>query len=264
MLFTFVNFTSALLVLGRAFLREIVNYILFYKEVKHLASAQVLQQKQSIVDALAEKLKASAAGVLVDYKGITVDDDTKLRTELRKAGIEYSVIKNTLISKACDQSGFEGLKECLKGMTALATSADDPIAAAKILTEYAKGHDNFVLKAGFVDGKLLDSAGVKALAETPSKETLIARLLGSMQSSLYGFVYALQAIIDKRGGADEAAASTEEAPAPAVEEAPAAETPATEEAPAADVATAEETTAADAPAAEEPSGADTPAAADAE
>lgn len=171
-----------------------------------MASAKVLEQKQAIVAALAEKIKASASGILVDYKGINVEDDTKLRTELRKAGVEYSVIKNTLISKACDEVGYEGLKDSLKGMTALAISMDDQVVAAKILANYAKDHDNFVLKAGYVDGKVLDAAGVKALAETPSKEVLIGRILGSMQSSLYGFVYALQAIIDKNGGAEAPAA----------------------------------------------------------
>ncbi len=166
-----------------------------------MASVQVLEQKQAIVSALAEKIKSSVAGVLVDYKCINVEDDTKLRADLRKAGVEYSVIKNTLIKKAFDEVGYEGLKDCLKGMTAFAISQDDQIAAAKILANYAKDHENFVLKAGYVDGNLLDQKGVMELAETPSKEVLVGRMLGSMQSSLYGFVYALQAIIDKDGEA---------------------------------------------------------------
>lgn len=172
-----------------------------------MASAKVLEQKQAIVAALAEKIQSSVSGVLVDYKGINVEDDTKLRAELRNAGAEYSVIKNTLISKACDQVGYEALKESLTGMTALAISKEDPVAAAKILANYAKDHDNFVLKAGFVDGNILDANGVKALAETPSKEVLLGRLLGSLQSSLYGFVYGLQAIIDKAEGGAEAPAA---------------------------------------------------------
>lgn len=174
-----------------------------------MASAQVLEQKQAVVAALAEKIKSSVAGVLVDYKGINVEDDTKLRADLRKAGVEYSVIKNTLISKACDTVGYEGLKSSLTGMTAFAISQNDQVAAAKILADYAKDHENFVLKAGYVDGNLLDSEGIKALAEIPSKEVLIAKMLGSLQSSLYGFAYALQAIIDKGGEA----APAEEAPA---------------------------------------------------
>lgn len=178
------------------------------EKVATMANPQVLAQKQAIVDALAEKIKSSVSGVLVDYKGINVEDDTKLRSDLRKAGVEYSVIKNTLISKACDAVGYEGLKDCLKGMTAFAISMDDQVAAAKILADYAKDHENFVLKAGYVDGNILDAEGVKALAEIPSKEVLIGRMLGSLQSSLYSFAYVLQAIIDKDGegsAAEEAA-----------------------------------------------------------
>ena len=172
-----------------------------------MASVQILEQKKAIVAALAEKIKASASGILVDYKGINVEDDTKLRAELRKAGVEYTVIKNTLIAKACDEVGYEALRDSLKGMTALAISMDDPVVAAKILANYAKDHDNFVLKAGYVDGRTLDADGVKALAETPSKEVLLGRILGSLQSSLYGFVYGLQAIIDKAEGGVEAPAA---------------------------------------------------------
>jgi len=177
-----------------------------------MPSAKILEQKQAFVADLAEKIKGSVSGVLVDYKGITVEDDTKLRAELRKAGVEYTVIKNTLISKAFDQVGFESSKAVLNGMTALALSKDDAVAPAKILANYAKDHENFVLKAGFVDGNELDEKGVKALSEIPSKEELLAKLLGSMQSSLYKFVYGLQALVDKKnGGAEEAPAAAEAA-----------------------------------------------------
>lgn len=210
-----------------------------------MANATILEQKQKFVSELADKMKNAASGVLVNYQGITVSDDTALRAELRKAGVEYAVVKNTLTSKACDLIGFEALKEQLSGMTALATSAEDPVAAARILANYAKDHENFVIKAGFVDGELLDAAGVKELAATPTKEVLIGRLLGSLQSGLYGFAYAIQAIIDKKEeGAPEAEvapaqkeAAPAEEPAPAAEEAaaeePAAEAPA-QEAPAAE------------------------------
>ena len=170
-----------------------------------MPSNSILEQKKAIVADLAEQIKVSPAGVVVNYQGITVEDDTKLRSELRKAGVEYTVVKNTLTSKACDLIGFEGLKDQLIGMTALATCESDPIAPAKILNAYAKDHENFVLKAGFVDGELLDAAGVKELADTPSKEVLIGRLMGSLQSGLYGFAYAIQAIIDKAEGGEAAA-----------------------------------------------------------
>ena len=129
-----------------------------------MPSAKVLEGKQKIVADLAERMKSSAAGVLVNYQGITVADDTALRAELRKAGVEYTVIKNTLISKACDIVGFEGLKDVLSGMTAIATSNDDAVAAARIINEFAKKNENYTIKAGFVEGELLDVAGVEELA----------------------------------------------------------------------------------------------------
>ena len=176
-----------------------------------MANATILEQKQKIVSDLAERMKNASSGIVVNYQGINVEDDTKLREELRKAGVRYEVVKNTLTSKACDIIGFEKIKESLSGMTALATSETDPVAPAKILAAYAKDHENFVLKAGFVDGEFLDEAGVKELADTPSKEVLIGRLMGSLQSSLYGFAYAIQAIIDKQEGPSEEAAPAEAA-----------------------------------------------------
>lgn len=187
-------------------------------EVKVLANAKIIEQKQQIVAALAEQMKNANSGVLVDYKGITVEDDTKLRSDLRKAGVQYAVVKNALCARACDELGYGELKSVLEGNTALALS-EDQIAPAKILNDYAKGHDNFVIKAGFVDGKILSAAEVKALAEIPSKEVLIGRIMGSLQSSLYGFAYAIQAIIDKANEGEEAPAA-DAAPA---EEAPSAE-----------------------------------------
>lgn len=167
-----------------------------------MASEKILQHKQQIVNEIADKMKNAKSGVLVDFKGISVADDTKLRADLRKAGVQYEVYKNTLTSKACDLIGFERLKDVLTGMTAIAVSNDDAIAPAKILNEYAEKHENFKIKAGFVDGEILDTAGVVTLAKIPSKEVLIGRMLGSLQSSLYSFAYVLQAIIDKNGGAE--------------------------------------------------------------
>ena len=176
-----------------------------------MANANILEQKKQLVADLADRMKNAAGGVIVNYQGITVADDTALRSELRKAGVEYTVVKNTLTSKACDIMGFEGLRDQITGMTALATSAEDPIAPAKILAKYAKDHENFVLKAGFVEGELLDQNAVKELAETPSKEVLIGRLMGSLQSGLYGFAYAIQAIIDKNEGGESAEVAAEAA-----------------------------------------------------
>ena len=121
-----------------------------------MANATIIEQKQQIVNDLAEQMKQAASGVLVDYKGITVENDTKLRADLRKAGVKYSVIKNTLCARACDQIGYGELRSVLEGTTALAISADQ-VAPAKILNDFAKDHDNFVIKAGFVDGKILSA-----------------------------------------------------------------------------------------------------------
>ncbi|HOJ47876.1 MAG TPA: 50S ribosomal protein L10 [Bacillota bacterium] len=170
-----------------------------------MASAKILEQKQQIVAELADKMKNAKSGVLVNYQGVSVADDTKLRSDLRKAGVDYTVVKNTLTSRACDLIGFDQLKEHLVGMNALAVS-DDPIAPAKILYAFAEKNENFVIKAGFVDGEYLDAEGVKQLAKIPSKEVLIGKVLGSLQSSLYSFAYVLQAIIDKNS---EGAASAE-------------------------------------------------------
>lgn len=169
-----------------------------------MPSAQVLESKKKIVADLSERMKNSVAGVIVKYEGITVEKDTALRAELRKAGVEYTVIKNTLIKRACDEVGFEALGKDLSGMSAIATSESDPVVAAKILKKYSDSIDTFEIKSGYVDGGVLDAAGVNELAELPSKEQLIGRVLGSIQSSLYSLAYVLQAIVDKDGGTEAA------------------------------------------------------------
>ena len=175
-----------------------------------MPSQKILESKQEIVRVLAEKMRNSTAGVLVKYEGITVEDDTKLRAALRAAGVEYCVMKNSLTGRACDEVGYGDMKQYLVGMTALALSEKDPVAPAKIIKEYAEKIESFEIKAGFVEGGLLDAAGVNALAEIPSKEQLIVKMLGSLMSPLYGLAYVLQAKIDKDGGAP-----AEDAPAEA-------------------------------------------------
>lgn len=168
-----------------------------------MPSSKILAEKQNVVSALAEKLKSAQAGVLVKYEGITVEDDTKLRAALRAAGVEYTVMKNTLTGRACDIAGFGDMKQYLEGMNAIAISQNDPIAAAKIMKEYAEKVESFEIKAGFIDGGVIDAKGVEELASIPSKETLIAKMLGSLTSSLYSFARVLQAKIDKENGAAE-------------------------------------------------------------
>ena len=154
----------------------------------------------------------AASGVLVKYEGITVEDDTKMRAALRKAGVEYTVLKNSIIGRACDNAGFAALKSELTGMNAVAISFEDQVAPAKILKEYADKIESFELRGGFVDGEVLDAAGVNELASIPPKEVLVGKILGSIQGPLYSLAFALQAIIDKNGeGAAEEAAPAAEA-----------------------------------------------------
>ena len=181
-----------------------------------MPSNAILEQKKQVVADLAEQIKASAAGVVVNYQGITVENDTALRKALREAGVKYVVMKNTLTGRACDIAGYGDMKQYLSGMTAIAISQDDPLAPAKIMKQFADKIECFEIKAGFVDGGVLDQAGVEALAATPTKEVLIGKMMGSLQSSLYSFAYVLQAIIDKDGeAAPEADAAPAEAPAEA-------------------------------------------------
>ena len=176
-----------------------------------MPSNKVLEAKRQVVEELAGKMQTAVSGVLVKYEGITVADDTALRSALRKAGIEYSVMKNTLTGRACEMVGYGDMKQYLSGMTAIAISQDDPIAPAKIMKEYADKIPSFEIKAGFVDGGVIDQAGVEALAATPSKEVLIGKMMGSLMSSLYGLAYVLQAKIDKENGGEEATEAPAEA-----------------------------------------------------
>lgn len=157
-----------------------------------MPNAKILESKKETVAALSEQMKNASSGVLVDYKGITVADDTKLRRDLRAAGVEYAVVKNTLLHFASQNIGFDALEPVLKGTTALATSATDPVAPAKILNAYAKkSNGKFAIKAGFVDGRVITPAEVDQLADLPPREVLLARLLGSLNSPITGLVTVL-------------------------------------------------------------------------
>lgn len=193
------------------------------QEVIHLPSAQVLEQKKVVVAGLVERLNASCAGVIVDYKGINVTDDTALRKELREAGVEYTVVKNTLLKRAISETELNGLDAVLEGTTALATSADDYVAAARILSKFASTHDNFNIKNGFLDNEVIDLAKIDSLAKLPSREVLLAQVLGAFQAPISAFARAVQAIVDKGDSEPAAEEAAEEAVAEpaAVEEAPA-------------------------------------------
>ena len=179
-----------------------------------MPNAKVLSEKQAIVAALVDDLKAANSGVLVDYKGITVAEDTALRHELRENGVEYAVVKNTLLRRALDDVNLGDLDEVLNGTTSMAISKDDPIAPMRIVNKYAKQMgDRFNIKAGFMDGKVLPLDDVIAMAELPSKDALMAQLLGMMLAPLTSLAIVLKAIADKDGEAPAAESAAEEAPA---------------------------------------------------
>ena len=177
-----------------------------------MPNAKVLAQKQAIVSELADKMRNASAGVFVDYKGITVEADTKLRAELRKAGVEYSVVKNTLTRFAANEVGFTELDPILNGTTALALGMDDPIAPAKLIVDFAKKNEKvFKIKAGFIEGKVVDVETIKSIGELPSKDVLVATVLGTLNAPIAALARALNAIAEKQGGGAEAAEAPAEA-----------------------------------------------------
>ena len=176
-----------------------------------MPNASVLEQKKAIVAELTEKLQNAASGVLVDYKGITVAEDTALRNELRKNNVEYAVVKNTLTRFAAQNAGLGDLSDSLN----LAISHEDPIAPMRVINKFAKQFNGakFVIKAGFMDGKILPLDEINAMAELPSKEVLQAQVLGTMLAPITSLAIVLKAIAEEKGGFVEAAAEPEAAPA---------------------------------------------------
>ena len=181
-------------------------------EVKpSLPNAQVLSEKQAIVAELTEKIQKATAGVIVDYKGITVEEDTALRKECREGGVDYAVVKNTLLRFAFNNTGLNDLDDLLNGTTSLAL-ADDPVAPARVMADYAKKLDGkFEIKGGFMDGKPVDLATIQSLASIPALPVLQAQVLGTMLAPITGLAVVLKQIAEKNGAPAEEAAA--EAPA---------------------------------------------------
>lgn len=152
----------------------------------------VTEQKKALVAGLKENLSSAKGAVLVNYRGLTVGQDTKLRRALREAGVEYGVVKNTMTRIAADELGLQGLDEHLEGPTALAFSTTDPVAAAKVISDFIKENKVMEVKAGLVEGQVIDAEGVKALANLPSREVLLAQVLRGMQAPIAGMVNVLQ------------------------------------------------------------------------
>ena len=176
-----------------------------------MPNAKVLSEKQAVVAALVERIKNAGSGVLVDYKGINVAQDTELRAELRKNDVEYSVIKNTLTRFALDDCGMKELDPILHGTTALATSTGDPIAPFRIISDYSdKLNDVFNIKAAFMDGKVLSEAEIKEISALPSKDALYSQVFGTLLAPITSLAVVLNQIAEKNGAAPAAEAPAAE------------------------------------------------------
>ena len=162
-----------------------------------------VELKQPIVQEISETINGAASMVVVDYRGLTVEEDTRLRKQLREAGVTYKVYKNTLVSRAVEGTEFESIREVLEGPSAFAVSATDATAPARVLAEFAKKAPNLEIKAGVVEGTFYDANGMKAIASIPSREVLVSKLLGSLQSPITNLARVLNQIAEK-GGADAA------------------------------------------------------------
>ncbi|MBQ3257884.1 MAG: 50S ribosomal protein L10 [Oscillospiraceae bacterium] len=169
-----------------------------------MPNAKVLSEKQAIVEALTERLQNASAGIVIDYKGITVAEDTQLRANMRKEEVDYSVVKNTLLRFAAKNVGLDDLDSVLNGTTSLATTSADPIAPFRIVKEFTsklpKDSNKFVVKAAFMDGKMLSESEVTEIAALPSKDALYGKVLGTMLAPITSLAVVLGQILEQKGG----------------------------------------------------------------
>ncbi len=176
-----------------------------------------VELKQPIVEEISSNIKDAQSVVLVDYRGLTVAQDTELRRNLREAGVTYKVYKNTYMTRAFKGTDFEGLTPYLEGPSAVAISADDATAPARVLAEFAKKADKLEIKAGVVEGNVYDAKGMASIASIPSRDVLISKLLGSLQNPIANFARVMNQLAEK-GGASECAKAAPAEEAPAAEE----------------------------------------------
>ena len=176
-----------------------------------MPNAKVLESKKATVEALAEKLQNATAAVFVDYKGINVAQDTELRNQFRAAGVEYTVVKNTLTRFAANKVGYSEFDELLNGTTSMASTTGDPIAPARIVSEFVKKNKDIIkIKGGMVEGKPLSVEELKSFGELPSKDALVAQVLGTFLAPITALAFVLDQVCQQKGGAP-----AEEAPAEA-------------------------------------------------
>ncbi|MBO6154749.1 MAG: 50S ribosomal protein L10 [Lachnospiraceae bacterium] len=188
-----------------------------------------VELKQPIIEEISANVKDAQSVVVVDYRGLTVAEDTELRKQLREAGVTYKVYKNTLMTRAFEGTDFESLAPVLEGPSAIAISTEDATAPARVIAKFAKNAPALEIKAGVVEGTFYDANGMMAVASVPSREELLSKLLGSIQSPITNFARVLNQIAENGGSADAPAAEAPVEEAPAAEaEAPAEEAPAAE------------------------------------
>ncbi len=163
-----------------------------------------IEQKQVIVNEIKEKLEKATSAVLVDARGLTVEQDTALRKSLRDAGVDYKVYKNTMMRFAVEGTQFEGLKDYFAGPSAIAICYEDPTVAAGIMSKFMKNAKSLEFKAGVIEGVCYDAKGMTAVADIPSREVLLSKLLGSFQSPMATFARVIKAVADKAAEGAEA------------------------------------------------------------
>ena len=175
-----------------------------------MPNAKVLESKKAIVEELSDRIGKATAVVFVDYKGITVAQDTELRNKFREAGVEYSVVKNTLTRLAANKAGYSEFDEVLNGTTSMATTTDDPIAPARIVSEFAKKNKNALkIKGGIVEGKVQTVDALNAFGELPSKNALIAQVLGTFLAPITSLAFVIDQIREQKAGPAPAEAPAE-------------------------------------------------------
>lgn len=166
-----------------------------------MPNAKVLAAKQSIVEELKNKLSNCQAGVLVDYRGITVEEDTALRKAMREANVDYSVVKNTLLNFAVQGTNYEGIAPFLEGPTAIALGVEDPIAPAKVIGDFIEKQKKLAIKTGFIDGRVVEVAEIEKISKLPSKEELLAKAFGSMKAPITNLARVLNQIKEQKESA---------------------------------------------------------------
>ena len=167
-------------------------------------SKAIWQEKQVIIDEIKAKLENAEAAVVIDYMGITVEEANSMRKQLREADVDYTVYKNTLVKRAIEGTKYEGLAEALAGPSALAISQTDATAPARVLNKVMKEFKKMEFKAGVIEGELFDAAGVQAIADIPSRDELIAKFMGSIQSPIANFARVINQIAEQQGEGAEA------------------------------------------------------------